>query len=74
MACSNSSKEMYLRKVYIAPIAERFAVEEEGNLLENSFNIGDGGDGDVAESKPISGAFTFEGDSEDMNSSQIWHD
>ena len=27
---------MILRKVYNAPIAERFAIEEDGRLLENS--------------------------------------
>ena len=68
----NSSKEMILRKVYYAPIAERFAVEEDGRLLENSFQIGEGGD-DYGESKPI-GGFTLENESEDIHSNQIWHD
>ena len=73
MASSNLSKEMYLRKVYIAPIAERFAVEEEGNLLVNSIDMGEGEDGDFGEAKPI-GEFTLEDDSEDLYSNQIWHD
>jgi hypothetical protein len=74
MECSNSSKEMYFRKFYIAPIAERFAVEEEGNLLVNSIGIEEGEDGDFGESKPITGGVSLEGESEDMFSSQIWHD
>ena len=73
MEGSNSSKEMYFRKVYIAPIAERFAVEEEGNLLVNSLNMDEGGDGDFGEAKPI-GGLTLESDSEDLYSNQIWHD
>ena len=73
MACSNSSKEMYLRKVYIAPIAERFAVEDEGNLLVNSLNMGEGGEGDYGEAKPV-GGLILEDDSENINSNQIWHD
>lgn len=65
---------MYFRKVYIAPIAERFAIEEDGSLLENSFHYEEGDEEDWGEAKPIIGGITLEGDSEDMNSSQIWHD
>ena len=72
MVVCNSSKEMILRKVYNAPIAERFAIEEDGRLLENSFQIGEGEE-DFGESKPI-GGFTLENDSEDIYSNQIWHD
>ena len=68
----NSSKEMIFKKVYNAPIAERFAVEEDCRLLENSFQIGEGGD-DYGEAKPI-GGFTLENESEDIYSNQIWHD
>ena len=64
---------MYFRKFYIAPIAERFAVEEEGNLLVNSIGIEQGEDGDFGEAKPI-GGFILEDDSEDLYSNQIWHD
>ena len=67
-----SSKEMIFKKVYYAPIAERFAVEEDCRLLENSFQIGEGGD-DYGEAKPI-GGFTLENESEDIYSNQIWHD
>ena len=73
MVVCNSSKEMIFKKVYYAPIAERFAVEEDGRLLENSFQIGEGGETDWGESKPI-GGFTLENDSEDIYSNQIWHD
>ena len=73
MVVCNSSKEMILRKVYYAPIAERFAVEEDGRLLENSFQIGEGGETDWGESKPI-GGFCLEKDAEDIYSNQIWHD
>ena len=72
MVVCNSSKEMIFKKVYYAPIAERFAVEEDGRLLENSFQIGEGGD-DYGEAKPI-GGFTLENESEDIYSNQIWHD
>lgn len=65
---------MYFRKVYNAPIAERFAIEEEGELLTNSFKESEGGDDDYGEAKPITGGFTLDGDTEDMYSSQIWHD
>lgn len=63
---------MILKKVYKVPVAEKFAVEEDGRLLDTSFNIVIGGDGDFGESKPI-GGFTLENDIEDINSSQIWH-
>ena len=69
----NLSKDMVFRKMYNAPIAERFAVEEDGRLLENSFQMGEGGGEDWGEAKPI-GGFTLENDSEDIFSNQIWHD
>ena len=62
---------MIFRKKYNAPIAERFAVEEDGRLLENSFQIGDGGDDDYMEGKPIGGGIVFESESEGEGS-QIW--
>lgn len=68
----NLSKDMVFRKMYNAPIAERFAVEEDGRLLENSFHMEEGGD-DYGEAKPI-GGFTLENESEDIYSNQIWHD
>jgi len=68
----NLSKDMVFRKMYNAPIAERFAVEEDGRLLENSFHTEEGGE-DFGESKPI-GGFTLENESEDIYSNQIWHD
>ena len=64
---------MVFRKKYNAPIAERFAVEEDGRLLENSFQMGEGGGEDWGEAKPI-GGFTLENESEDIYSNQIWHD
>ena len=68
----NLSKDMVFRKMYNAPIAERFAVEEDGRLLKNSFPMEEGGE-DWGEAKPI-GGFTLENDSEDIYSNQIWHD
>ena len=69
----NLSKDMVFRKKYNAPIAERFAVEEDGKLLVNSFKQEEGDDGDYGEAKPI-GGFTLENGSEDIYSNQIWHD
>ena len=73
MVVCNSSKEMIFKKVYYAPIAERFAVEEDCRLLENSFQIGEGDEWDYGESKPI-GGFSLEKDTEDIYSNQIWQD
>ena len=73
MVVCNSSKEMIFKKVYYAPIAERFAVEEDCRLLENSFQTGEGGEWDYGESKPI-GGFSLEKDTEDIYSNQIWQD
>ena len=72
MGVCNSGKEMIFKKVYYAPIAERCAVEEDCRLLGTSFQIGEGGE-DYGEAKPI-GGFTLENDTEDIYSSQIWHD
>ena len=65
---------MYFRKVYNAPIAERFAIEEDCRLLENSFKQEEGSEEDWGEAKPITGGITLEDDNENMNSSQILHD
>jgi hypothetical protein len=73
MVVCNSGKEMIFKKVYYAPIAERFAVEEDCRLLGNSFQIDEGGEWDYGEAKPI-GGFTLEKDAEDIYSNQIWHD
>jgi len=64
---------MIIKKVYYAPIAERFAVEEDSKLLGTSFKIDDGGE-DIGEAKPMSGGFSLDSDSEGLYSSQIWHD
>lgn len=72
MVVCNSGKEMIFKKVYYAPIAERFAVEEDCRLLGTSFQIEEGGE-DYGEAKPI-GGFTLENDTEDIYSNQIWHD
>lgn len=63
---------MIFRKKYNAPIAERFAVEEDGRLLENSFEIGEGGDDDYVEAKPMVGGIVFEDESDGNDAGQIW--
>ena len=48
------------RKKYVSPIADSFIVEEEEQLLEGSVPIGDGGEGDFGEARPIVGGITFD--------------
>ena len=62
------------KRKYVSPVAESFAVEEDGRLLENSFKQEEGSEEDWGEAKPITGGITLEDDNENMNSSQIWHD
>jgi hypothetical protein len=63
------------RKKYFSPIAETFIVEEEEQLLEGSIPIGDGGEGDFGEARPIVGGFTLddaEATTNNSNAASFW--
>jgi hypothetical protein len=55
------------KRKYVSPIAEKFIVEEEEQLLEGSLPIDEGGG--YAESHPIVGSITFDEDEATTNTS-----
>jgi hypothetical protein len=48
------------KRKYVSPVAESFAVEEDGRLLENSFKQEEGSEEDWGEARPIVGDVTFD--------------
>jgi hypothetical protein len=68
------------KRKYFCPLAEIFIVEEEEQLLEGSFSIGDGGEEDFGEARPIVGGATFddssagEGTSHTSKSASFWEE
>ena len=59
------------KRKYVSPIAEKFIVEEEEQLLEGSIPIEEGGEGDYGEARPIVGGITFD-DAEAPKSASFW--